>query len=152
MTINEIVQNFHEVVIELVNNFARLELSWEEIDGSEDFQDMVSLIYNLSIVEVINKITNENFSETSRLPKYSFYHKDYKNLSFISVETKDAKEDSFYVFNCFNSVEEPYDIVLCNEISMEGNIIAKDIELKYSDVNFAYIHRQTKDNELLMIK
>lgn len=138
---NNLMKNFRDSLVSLLTIFEEAHIGWRDDNQDEEFESIVeSLFDGIVLSKLQNKILEKDDGE-GKTPKYGFYHRDYKGMSFVEIITGQPKQVGLYVFNFISSDKRPFDTVNCVKIDKTGKIIQKEAAFDFADVSFRFQYR-----------
>lgn len=140
-TANNLMKNFRDSLVALLTTFEEANIGWRNEEQDEEFESIVEALFNGIVLAKLEKKIIEKDGIPPSLPKYGFYHKDYKDKSFVEIITGEEKKSGFYVFNFISTDQRPFDTINCVKIDKEGKVIEKDIAFDYADLAFKFQYR-----------
>lgn len=138
---NNLMKNFRDSLVSLLTIFEEAHIGWREENQDEEFETIVEALFDGIVLSKLQNKILEKDAGGGKLPKYGFYHRDYKGMSFIEIVTGQPKQVGMYVFNFISSDKRPFDTVNCVKIDKSGKIIQKEAAFDYADVNFRFQYR-----------
>jgi hypothetical protein len=119
MRVTALIGNFRAGLIGLLPSVERVGIPWKRPDSYDDWDDMVTAIYNGLVVEPIRWGLPAIDSEAFRLVDYDMLLPSYAGVSVIEVLPPDPA-GTLRVFHALGTSREPFDIVEWRSVSPEG--------------------------------
>jgi hypothetical protein len=119
MTITELIANFRGALLGLVPSVERVGMPWRRPDAYDDWDEMVTAIYNGLVVEPIRWGLSEIDPEAFRIADYDMLLPSYAGVSVIEVLPLDPT-GNLRVFHALGTTREPFDMVEWRSVSFEG--------------------------------
>lgn len=141
VSISKLMTLFRDSLLALVPELEKAQLTWESFAETEEIDTIAESLYNLIIISKLNDYVSGKYEITPKITKYGFYIKDYSEYDSIEITLEDS--DSRFIFVMFDSKEEAFDRVLCNQVDEKGNIIQRDVEFKWENVDFTFRFRKS---------
>jgi hypothetical protein len=136
LAINKLMNLYKDALLSLVPELEKAQVKYTNYEEYEEVESICESLYNLIISIKLEQYVQEKYSVQPNLPKYGFFYRDYKNHDLIEVHPVDS--DVRFIFVMLKSKDAPFDTVLCNQIDNVGNILERDIEFKWENVNFIF--------------
>ncbi|ROL55693.1 hypothetical protein D9V84_10925 [Bacteroidetes/Chlorobi group bacterium Naka2016] len=148
--VSALINLFRESLLALIPVLEKANLKWEQLQEIDLFDNITETLFQLIVLPKIENYMTKKHNFLPPMPKYGFFYKDYSKTSFIEVLPNNVEHTSgTYVFVMFNSVQEPFDTVVCNVIDEKGNVMKRNIEIPYADVLFRYQYKGPEGNVVL---
>jgi hypothetical protein len=119
MKVTALIGNFRAGLIGLLPSVERVGIPWQRPDAYDDWDDMVTAIYNGLVVEPIRWGLPEIDPEAYRLADYDLLLPSYACVSVIEVFPPDSG-GTLRVFHALGTTREPFDTVEWRSVSPEG--------------------------------
>ena len=142
---NSMMKLFQDTLVSLLTVFEESHIGWRDENQDEEFENIVEALYQGIVLSKLEMKIYEKDNKVPSLPKYGFFHKTYKDKSFVEILTGDEKQIGFYVFNYISTDKRPFDTVNCAKIDNEGKIIKKEVAFNFIDVNFRFQYSMPND-------
>jgi hypothetical protein len=140
-TANNLMKNFRDSLIALLTVFEEAHIGWREENQDEEFVSIVEQLFDGIVLSKLEKKIMNMQEEPAKLPKYGFFHRNYKDMSFVEIITGQEKPTGIYVFNFISTDKRPFDTVNCVKIDKTGKIIQKEVAFDFVDVSFRFQYR-----------
>ncbi|MGB9770448.1 MAG: hypothetical protein ACPLX7_00535 [Candidatus Kapaibacteriota bacterium] len=145
--VSALVNLFREALLALIPIMEKANVNWKQLQEMDLFDLVTETLFQLIVLPKIENYMTKKHNISPPMPKYGFFYKDYSKTSFIEVLPNNVEHTSgIYVFVMFNSVQEPFDTVVCNVIDEKGNVIKRNVEIPYDDVLFRFQYKGTEAN------
>lgn len=119
MRVTALIGNFRAGLMGLLPSVERVGIPWKRPDAYDDWDDMVTAIYNGLVVGPIRWGLPEIDPEAFRLADYDMLLPSYAGVSVIEVLPPDP-DGTLRVFHALGTTREPFDIVEWRPVSPEG--------------------------------
>lgn len=140
--VTALIYNFRDALIALLPFLEKGGITWQKLNDLDVFDGVCESLFELLVLLKIEIFMERKHNFTPPLPRYGMFYKDYSKSSYIEVLTdKTNSQGRFYTFVMLKSTSNPFDTVLCNLIDESGNVIQRDVELKFADVNFRFRYK-----------
>lgn len=141
-----LINNFRDSLLSLLPFLEKGGINWNELDKYDVFDGVCEYLFELIVLNKIKNFLENKHGFIPQLPKYGLFYKDYAKSSYFEVLLDKAEQQGrIYAFVLLKSKFSPFDTVLCNLIDERGNVIQREIELKFDEVTFRF--RFKSDNQ-----
>jgi hypothetical protein len=134
LSINKLMNLYRESLTGIIPSLEQAQVSWDSFDEFEEIETISEALFNLIVKYQLEKYISEKYSSKLKLPPYGFYLKSYQNFDYIQVKMKNT--DDTYVFVLIESKQNAFDTVMCDKIDQKDNIISRENEFLWDDVDF----------------
>ena len=134
LSINKLMNVFQDSLEAMVPSLEKAQINWESFEDFEEIETICESLFNLIIKNQLEQYIQSKYSKELKMPPYGFYLKNYGEYDCIEVRT-DNPEDR-YVFVLIESKQGPFDTVMCDKIDEKGNIISRENEFLWENVEF----------------
>ena len=134
LSINKLMGLFHDTLLSIADPLEQASISWDSYEDYEEIETISESLFNLIVKYQLENYVKTKYSKELNIPQYGFYHKNYKGYDAIEVKTIDSEDK--YVFVLFESKNGRFDTVMCDKIDEEGNIISRENEFLFDEVDF----------------
>ncbi len=134
LSINKLMNLYRESLTSISPALEQAQVTWDVFDDFEEIETISESLFNLIVKYQLEQFITAKYSSKLKLPPYGFYLKNYRDLDYIEVKTED--EDSQYVLVLVESKQEAFDTVMCDRIDENGNIVSRENEFLWNDVDF----------------
>jgi hypothetical protein len=136
LAINKLMNLYKDALMSIAPELEKAQVKYQNYEEFEEVESICESLYNLIITIKLEQYVQDKYSIQPNLPKYGFFYRDYKAHDQIEVHPVDS--DVKFIFVMLKSKDAPFDTVLCNQIDSVGNILERDIEFKWENVNFIF--------------
>lgn len=119
MRITALIGNFRAGLIGLLPFIERVGIQWKRPDAYDDWDDIVTSIYNRLVVEPIRWGHPEIAPEAFRLSDYDLLLPSYAGVSVVELLPPDPC-GTLRIFHALGTIRAPFDIVEWRAVSPGG--------------------------------
>lgn len=135
--VNELMGLFRSALTALVPVFQKTDLKWNLLEEHDEFFSLSESLFKMIVIDKLEKTADEKNLEIAEFANYGYHYKNMKGLNYISVESNQYPNANL-VFNFISSKDKPFDVVYCNRIDNNGNVLDKDLPLEFEAAVFKF--------------
>jgi hypothetical protein len=134
LSINKLMNLYRESLTGITPSLEQAQVTWDVFDDFEEIETISESLFNLIVKYQLEQFITSKYSSELKLPPYGFYLKNYRDFDYIQVKTDNP--DDRYVFVLIESKQNAFDTVMCDRIDSNGDIISRENEFLWDDVDF----------------
>ncbi len=134
LSIKKLMDLFRESLDSITPSLEQAQITWDTFDEYEEIETISESLFDLIVRYQLNEYIKTKYSKDLNLPQYGFFIKNYSGFDCIEVKTEDTEDR--YVFVLVESKNGPFDTVMCDKVDEKGNIISRENEFLWDEVNF----------------
>jgi hypothetical protein len=134
LSIKKLMDLFRESLESLIPSLEKAQITWDTFEDYEEIETISESLFDLIVRYQLNDYIKTKYNKELTLPNYGFYNKNYAGFDCIEVKTEDSEDR--YVFVLVESKNGAFDTVMCDKVDDDGNIISRENEFIWDNVNF----------------
>jgi len=142
LSINKLMDLYKEALLQIAPELDKAQINWKMYDQFEEVETICESLFNLIIKYKLEDYVEGKYSFKPNIPAYSFYLKNYSNLDYIQVQPDDSGD--IYAFVLVKSKEESFDTIMCDKLDTAGNIIERENEFNWDEVDFIFKFKKNR--------
>lgn len=136
LSITKLMSLYKESLLSLVPELEKTGLLWNSFEENEDIEAICESLFNLIVRNKLSSFITDKYSITPNITKYAFHYKNYHKLDCIEVSLEAANHR--LVFLMVQSVNGPFDTVICDRINENNDIIEREVSIPWDSAEFIF--------------